>query len=111
MISHITRLQEVLARADGSVPALVERRDAGYRLTVAPEDVDATRLEQILLSFKDVPAAEAVPALREALALCRGPGPFADLQDTAYPAAEAARLVEMFRLGNRGVDGRPAGHG
>jgi DNA-binding SARP family transcriptional activator len=96
LISHITRLREALVRADGSVPALVERRGAGYRLTVAPEDVDVTRLEQILLSVKDVPAAEAVPALREALALWRAPGPFADLQDTAYPEAEAARLVEMF---------------
>jgi WD40 repeat protein/DNA-binding SARP family transcriptional activator len=96
LISHITRLREALARADGSVPALVERRDAGYRLTVAPEDVDATRLEQVLLAVKDVPAAQALPALREAVALWRAPGPFADLQDTAYPAAEAARLIEVF---------------
>jgi WD40 repeat protein len=74
---------------------LVERRDAGYRLVVAPEDVDAVRLEQILLGVKDVPVVDAVRALREAVALWRAPAPFADLQDTAYPAAEAARLTEL----------------
>jgi WD40 repeat protein len=74
---------------------LVERRDAGYRLVVAPEDVDAVRLEQILLGVKDVPVVDAVPALREAVALWRAPAPFADLQDIAYPAAEAARLTEL----------------
>ena len=34
-------------------------------------------------------------ALREALGLWRTPVAFADLVDTAYPAAEAARLVEL----------------
>jgi WD40 repeat protein/DNA-binding SARP family transcriptional activator len=95
LISHIARLREALASADGSEPVLVERRDAGYRLVVAPEDVDAVRLEQILLGVKDVPVVDAVPALREAVALWRAPAPFADLQDTAYPAAEAARLTEL----------------
>jgi DNA-binding SARP family transcriptional activator/WD40 repeat protein len=95
LISHVTRLREAFAHANGAVPPLVERRDAGYRLVVAPEDVDATRLEQILPAVKDLSPDEAVPALREALALWRAPGPFADLQDTAYPAAEATRLIEV----------------
>jgi WD40 repeat protein/DNA-binding SARP family transcriptional activator len=95
LTTYITRLREALASADGSEPATVERRGAGYRVVVAAEAVDAARLERILLAVKDVPPADAVPALREALGLWRGPAPFADLQDTAYPAAEAARLVEV----------------
>src|SRR6266498_575020 len=75
LISHITRLREALAHADPA-PARVERRDAGYRLVVAPEHVDAGRLEQILLGVKDIPPIDAVPALREAVALWRSPAPF-----------------------------------
>ncbi|MFN8078641.1 MAG: vanadium-dependent haloperoxidase [Kineosporiaceae bacterium] len=37
-----------------------------------------------------------MPSLLEATALWRPPAPFADLQDTAYPAVEAARLVELY---------------
>jgi DNA-binding SARP family transcriptional activator len=95
LTTYITRLREALASADGSEPATVERRGAGYRVVVAADAVDAARLERILLAVKDVPPADAVPALREALGSWRGPAPFADLQDTAYPAAEAARLVEV----------------
>jgi DNA-binding SARP family transcriptional activator len=95
LISHITRLREALVYADPSATVNVERRDAGYRLVVASEAVDAGRFEQILLAVKNIPPVEAVPALREALALWRPPAPFADLQDTAYPAAEAARLIEL----------------
>ena len=47
------------------------------------------------LSVKNLSPVETVSALREALAAWRPPAPFADLQDTAYPAAEAARLVEL----------------
>jgi WD40 repeat protein/DNA-binding SARP family transcriptional activator len=95
LISYVTRLREALARADGASPVVVERRDAGYRLLVDPDAVDAGRLERILLGVEGVSAAEAVPALRAALALWRAPAPFADLQDTAYPAADATRLTEM----------------
>ena len=95
LVSHITRLRDALGTVDGAKPPRVERRDGGYRLVVAAEAVDATRFEQIVLGVKDLPAAQAVPALREALGLWRPPAPFADLQDTAYPAAEAARLVEL----------------
>jgi DNA-binding SARP family transcriptional activator/energy-coupling factor transporter ATP-binding protein EcfA2 len=94
LVSHITRLREALAHAD-AMPVQVERREGGYRLVVAADAVDASRLEQILLAAKDISSIDAVPALREALALWRPPGPFADLQDTAYPAAEASRLIEL----------------
>jgi DNA-binding SARP family transcriptional activator/WD40 repeat protein len=95
LVSHITRLREALGHAGGAQAPRLERRGGGYRLVVAPDAVDAAQLEQILLGVKDIPPVDAVPALRHALALWRAPGPFADLQDTAYPAAEAARLVEV----------------
>ncbi len=95
LISHITRLREALARLDGTAPLGLEHRGGGYRLVVAPEAVDAVWFEQTLLDVKHLAPAEAVAALRGALAAWRPPAPFADLQDTAYPAAEAARLVEL----------------
>jgi DNA-binding winged helix-turn-helix (wHTH) protein len=94
LVSHVTRLREALARVgdgdDRKVPA-VEHRDGGYRLLVAAEAVDAGRFERAVAVAKSLVADDAVAALREALALWRAPAPFADLQDTAYPAAEAAR--------------------
>ncbi|MBK7623843.1 MAG: winged helix-turn-helix domain-containing protein [Kineosporiaceae bacterium] len=96
LISHIARLREALARLDAAAPVQLERSNGGYRLMVAPQVVDATRFEQTLFGVSNLPAADAVPALLEATALWRPPAPFADLQDTTYPAAEAARLVELY---------------
>jgi DNA-binding SARP family transcriptional activator len=95
LISHITRLREALTRVGGTAPPKLEHRGGGYRLAVAPEAVDTLWFEQTLLDVKNLSPVEAVAALREALAAWRPPGPFTDLQDTAYPAAEAARLVEL----------------
>ena len=95
LTTHITRLRDALARLDGAAPPGVEREGAGYRLIISPDAVDAVRFERILAGVKDLPASDVVPALREALALWRRPGPFADLHDTAYPAAEASRLAEL----------------
>src|SRR4051812_993265 len=94
LASHITRLREVLARL-GDAAVRLERETSGYRLAVAPENVDVTRFEQDLRRVGDLPPDEALPVLREVLALWRPPAPFADLQDTAYPAAEASRLTEL----------------
>ncbi len=95
LISHLTRLREALVAADAAGPARLERQDGGYRVVVAPEAVDAVRLENVVGAVKDVRGVDAVAVLRDALGLWRPPGPFADLQETAYPAAEAARLVEL----------------
>ena len=95
LASHVTRLRDALARVDGEGAVRLERRDAGYRLVVAPEDVDATRFEQ------DVRRADGTAAGRRCARAPGRPGPlaparpFADLQDTAYPAAEASRLTEL----------------
>src|SRR5262245_28016079 len=95
LISRISRLREAIAQADGVAPPVVERSDGGYRLVVETEAVDAARFERAVLGAEDRTASEAVVELSDALALWRAPAPFADLQDTAYPAAEAARLVEL----------------
>src|SRR5689334_8853041 len=97
LASHVTRLREALARVDGAGGGglRLERRDAGYRLVVAPEHVDTLRFEQDVLRAADLTPGDARVVLREALALWRAPGPFADLQDTAYPAAEVSRLTEL----------------
>ena len=95
MASHVARLRTALAGVDPSTPPAVEHISGGYRVMVAPELVDVTRFEQVLDEVTTVPAAEAVAALSEALSWWRSPTPFADLQDTAYPAAEATRLLEL----------------
>ncbi len=95
LASHVARLRDTLAHADAGAAVRLERRDAGYRLVVAPEDVDATRFEQNVRRAEELPPDDAVLVLRDALALWRPPAPFADLQDTAYPAAEASRLTEL----------------
>jgi DNA-binding SARP family transcriptional activator/WD40 repeat protein len=95
LLSHLTRLREALAGLDATAPSLVERRGGGYLVSIAPDALDVDRFELSLRQAPDLPARDAIPALREALALWRPPAPYADLQDTAYPAAKAARLVEL----------------
>ncbi len=95
LASHVARLRTALARADPSTPPVVEHVQGGYRVMVAPGLVDVSRFEHVLDEAANLPAAQAVAALSEALSWWRSPTPFADLQDTAFPAAEAARLVEL----------------
>ena len=96
LTSHVTRLRDALASTGGPASARIERVHEGYRLTVDRDDVDALRFEHIVASSTaGPPDPQRVAALREALGLWRTPVAFADLVDTAYPAAEAARLVEL----------------
>ena len=90
--SHLARLREVAVSVDPT--ARVDRADGGYRLVVESDLIDAVRFERLVDDAGNAPPGEAVVRLREALALWRGPAPYADLQHTAYPAAEAARLTE-----------------
>jgi predicted ATPase/DNA-binding SARP family transcriptional activator len=80
-------LQTLVSRARRALgePAAVEQSAAGYRLAVAPDDVDALRFERLV--------AEGTVA--EALALWRGPA-LADAGDFAGPFA---RRLEELRLG------------
>jgi predicted ATPase/DNA-binding SARP family transcriptional activator/class 3 adenylate cyclase len=78
----------------------IETTPGGYRLVVAPDDVDVHRFERFLRAAAD--AAEAGDLRRAAddtgaaLALWRG-NPLPDLADQPSGMAESARLVEMHR--------------
>jgi predicted ATPase/DNA-binding SARP family transcriptional activator len=75
----VSRARRVLGGA-----AVVEQSAAGYRLAVAPDDVDALRFERLV----------AEGAVAEALSLWRGPA-LADAGDFAGPSA---RRLEELRL-------------
>jgi predicted ATPase/DNA-binding SARP family transcriptional activator len=79
-------LQTLVSRARKALgePAAVEQSAAGYRLAVAPDDVDALRFQRLV----------AAGAVAEALALWRGPA-LADAGDFADPFA---RRLEELRL-------------
>ena len=79
-------LQTLVSRARRALggAAVVEQSAAGYRLAMAPDDVDALRFERLV----------AEGAVVEALALWRGPA-LADVGDFAWPFA---RRLEELRL-------------
>ncbi|MGY1810218.1 BTAD domain-containing putative transcriptional regulator [Blastococcus sp. SYSU D00669] len=109
--SLVSRLRRALGR-----PELVEQSAAGYRLAVAPEDVDAVRFERLVAESRRLRAAgnaaAAAAALAEAAALWRGtPLPGDDSPEAAgrRAALDDLRLevvLEQARLA-RG-DGRAA---
>jgi DNA-binding SARP family transcriptional activator len=78
-------------------PGRIEKRAAGYALRVEPGEVDADRFDALAELGRDALAAgdvtRAVTALREALALWRGPA-YADLDEIELLRNEAARLGE-----------------
>ncbi|MDG6109977.1 tetratricopeptide repeat protein [Dactylosporangium aurantiacum] len=89
-------VQAQVSRLRRCLPAgLVEFTGGGYRLAVDPDDVDVHRFERLAREGRRLLAAgaapRAVPALREALALWRGPA-LADLPDAG---AQRARLDEL----------------
>src|ERR687893_326567 len=79
-------------RDRGAPSALLVREGPGYRLAIAPEQVDAHRFERAVLGAAGLPAATALEALDGALALWRG-DPFGDLAD----AGRARALVALGR--------------
>ncbi|HWJ82573.1 MAG TPA: BTAD domain-containing putative transcriptional regulator [Nocardioides sp.] len=87
-------LRKALAAADPSVS--VERVAPGYRITGVETDVH--RFEDLVRRAEEAAdPATAEAALREALALVRGPA-LADLVDTPFAEPECARLDEMRLL-------------
>ncbi|MET8848274.1 BTAD domain-containing putative transcriptional regulator [Amycolatopsis sp. NPDC004625] len=91
--SQVSRLRTALKEL-----APVEFTAAGYRLAVAPDEVDVHCFERLaregrtLLKNGEHQRASAV--LGEALALWRGPA-FSDLADAPFAAAQAARLEDL----------------
>jgi predicted ATPase/DNA-binding SARP family transcriptional activator len=79
-------LQRLASRLRKALPAgLIEGQPGGYRLTVAPDAVDALRFERLLAQARHTEGPGRVRLLREALALWRG----AALQDVALEDSEA----------------------
>ncbi|MGA9160250.1 MAG: BTAD domain-containing putative transcriptional regulator [Actinomycetota bacterium] len=92
--SYVSRLRKLLG--DGRI----EGRGGGYVLSVAPEEIDASRFEALVRQGKA--SAESYPsraaaAFAEALDLWRGPA-FADLADELSLRGSIARMDEL-RLG------------
>ncbi len=110
--SLVSRLRRALPD-----PALVQSHPAGYRLRIAPEDVDALRFRRLARLARDATRAgadeEADRCRREALALWRGAA-LSDLGDPPFARADAARLederrtLDEARLAALLAAGRPA---
>lgn len=96
--SHVSHLRRLLA--DVGLGRALTTDPHGYRLVLGPEDVDADRFERLVGDGREAlglgRAEEAVPLLREALALWRG-RPYPDLADVDGVEPEVARL-EAVRL-------------
>jgi predicted ATPase/DNA-binding SARP family transcriptional activator len=94
----------------------IEHGPAGYRLAVAPAEVDAWAFEQLVATARDMLAdgdrAAGVAALRRALGMWRGPA-LADVADAPYAAAAIARLsgLRLAALEDRIDADLALGHG
>ncbi|MGY1698306.1 BTAD domain-containing putative transcriptional regulator [Geodermatophilus sp. SYSU D00766] len=101
--SIVSRLRrELEPDVTGGRWTLLVTREPGYRLEVAPEDVDAVRFVQLLRTARDLAARGDVERAREAvtegLALWRGPA-YADVSATF--AVEESERLEQLRLAAR----------
>ena len=81
-------------RDRGAPSSLLVRDGPGYRLEVAPEQVDAQRFERCVRTAATLPAAAALELLDGALALWRGP-PFGELADAEFARGEVRRLEDL----------------
>ncbi|MET8993558.1 BTAD domain-containing putative transcriptional regulator [Amycolatopsis sp. NPDC004169] len=91
--SQVSRLRTALKEL-----APVEFTAAGYRLAVAPDEVDVHRFERLTREgralLKNGEHARAAEVLGEALALWRGAA-FTDLADAPFAATQVTRLDEL----------------
>jgi WD40 repeat protein/DNA-binding SARP family transcriptional activator len=89
---HVSRLRKALGAAD-----VVVTTPAGYRVSVGPGELDLARFEQLTAegrrALEDGDSIRAAAALREGLALWRGP-PLGELVTEPFAAPEIARLEE-----------------
>jgi DNA-binding SARP family transcriptional activator len=68
-------------------------RPPGYVLELEPEQLDLDRFRRLVRQARDAPAGAAAGALREALALWRGPA-LADFEEQPFARVEVMRLQE-----------------
>src|SRR3954451_5492908 len=86
--TYVSHLRKALG------PDRIQSHGPGYRLRLGPQELDATRLAELMRDGKKalpVDTNVAVAPLEDALALWRGPA-LADLADQSSLLAEAARL-------------------
>jgi DNA-binding SARP family transcriptional activator len=81
-------------RDRGAPSSLLVREGPGYRLAVAPDQVDAHRFEACVRAAAGLAPAAALDALDRALALWRGT-PFGDLADADWAQPEIRRLEDL----------------
>ena len=90
--NYISRLRKELGSD------VIVTRGVGYTLKLAEHDFDLYRFERLVNAGSDAlsrgHAQQAAAALREALALWRGPA-LADLADQPFARSTAARLEEL----------------
>jgi DNA-binding SARP family transcriptional activator/tRNA A-37 threonylcarbamoyl transferase component Bud32 len=89
--TYVYRLRKVLGEER------LERRDGGYVLTAAPEEVDASRFEALVKEAKRLTSSDPTSAAArfgDALTLWRG-APLDDLRDEPSLRGEIARLEEL----------------
>jgi DNA-binding SARP family transcriptional activator len=89
-------------RDRGAPSSLLVRDGLGYRLAIAPEQVDAYRFERGVHAAAGLRPATALEAFDRALALWRGT-PFGDLAGAEWAQAEIRRLED---LRSRAEEGR-----
>ena len=92
-------LQSQVSRLRRALPEpVVERRPAGYRLAVDPDQVDLARFTRLAGAGRRALVtgdhAAAMDRLTEALRLWRGPA-LADVRGAPFAAAQVARLEEL----------------
>jgi DNA-binding SARP family transcriptional activator len=97
--SAVNVLQTYVSHLRKALPAgRLVTRPPGYSLQVAPDELDLHRFEKLVAqgrrSFAEGDAEAASLALREALALWRGPA-LADVVEADFVRIEASRLEEL----------------
>jgi DNA-binding SARP family transcriptional activator/WD40 repeat protein len=97
---YVVHLRQAIAARSGGLGdgASIVTVPGGYRLEAAPNAVDAVRFSSLLSRSRAAVATQdwttARVFLTEALSLWRGPA-YAEFADSAFAAAEAARLEEL----------------
>jgi DNA-binding SARP family transcriptional activator/Tfp pilus assembly protein PilF len=95
--NYVRRLRQALGDAG---PARIETRPGGYRITVAPGELDVARFEELAAAARDAARAgswaDAAARSRAALALWRGE-PLADAGSETLALAVVPRLAELRR--------------
>jgi len=86
---HVSQLRKSLAPSDA-----IATQDPGYVIHVTSDELDLLRFERLREAAKGAEADQALPLLREALALWRGPA-LGDLAHEEFAQVEIQRLEEL----------------